>query len=99
MKDEYVSTEHLFLASLEVKNSDYARAAASLGLQPDDVLKALWEGSQVAMEKLVAGDPMAAKVYASFQSFYEGVRAYHHISEQAYINARDRVMDGHIVEP
>jgi hypothetical protein len=37
---------------------------------------------------------MAAKVYASFHSFYEGVRAYHHISEQAYINARDLVLEG-----
>ena len=66
---------------------------------PDDVLKALWEGSEVVMQNLVADDPMAAKVYASFQSFYDGVRAYHHISEQAYINARDRVMDGEPVEP
>jgi TRAP-type mannitol/chloroaromatic compound transport system substrate-binding protein len=66
---------------------------------PDDVLKALWEGSEVVMQNLVADDPMAAKVYASFQSFYDGVRAYHHISEQAYINARDRVMDGDPVEP
>ena len=41
------------------------------------------------MAKLVADDPMAAKIYASFDEFYEGVRDYHHISEQAYINARD----------
>ena len=61
---------------------------------PDDVLKALWEGSEVAMQELVASDPMAAKVYASFESFYQGVRAYHHISEQAYNNARDLVLDG-----
>ena len=35
----------------------------------------------------------AARVYASFKAFYDGVRAYHHISEQAYINARDKVLD------
>ena len=45
------------------------------------------------MQELVEKDPVAARVYASFQSFYEGVRAYHHISEQAYINARDKVLD------
>jgi hypothetical protein len=39
---------------------------------------------------------MAAKVYASFKSFYDGARAYHHISEQAYINARDVVMDSEL---
>ena len=33
---------------------------------PDDVLKALWMGTQEAMQKLVAQDPMAAKVYASY---------------------------------
>ena len=66
---------------------------------PDDVLQALWEGSETAMADLVANDPMAARVQASFQSFYDGVRAYHHISEQAYINARDLVMDGEVASP
>jgi len=60
---------------------------------PDDVLLALRRSSEKVMQELVADDPMAAKVYASFQSFYDGVRAYHHISEQAYINARDKVLD------
>ena len=60
---------------------------------PDDVLKALWEGTRVALDKLVASDPMAAKVYASYSDFYKGVRNYHHISEQAYINLRDVVLE------
>jgi TRAP-type mannitol/chloroaromatic compound transport system substrate-binding protein len=60
---------------------------------PDDVLRVLWQGTQDVMQKLVAEDPMAAKVYASFKVYYDGVREYHHISEQAYINARDVVMD------
>jgi TRAP-type mannitol/chloroaromatic compound transport system substrate-binding protein len=60
---------------------------------PDDVLAALWRGSEQAMQDLVAKDPMAAKVYASYKAFYDGVRSYHHISEQAYINARDTAMD------
>jgi hypothetical protein len=37
---------------------------------------------------------MAARVYESYKSFYDGARAYHHISEQAYINSRDKVLDG-----
>ena len=44
------------------------------------------------MKKLVESDPMAAKVYASYRKFYSGVRNYHHISEQAYINARDKAI-------
>jgi len=60
---------------------------------PDDVLKVLWQGTQDVMQQLIADDPMAAKVHASFKAYYDGVREYHHISEQAYINARDVVMD------
>ena len=58
---------------------------------PDDVLAALYAASDEAMRELVERDPMAATVYESFKPFYEGVREYHHISEQAYINARDQV--------
>ena len=66
---------------------------------PDEVLLALWRSSEEVMQQLVASDPMAAKVYASFKSFYDGARAYHHISEQAYINARDVVMDSELGPP
>ncbi len=60
---------------------------------PDDVLLELWRASEVVMQELVEKDPMAARVYASYKEFFDGVRAYHHISEQAYINARDIVLD------
>jgi TRAP-type mannitol/chloroaromatic compound transport system substrate-binding protein len=60
---------------------------------PDDVLLELWRASEVVMQELIAKDPMAARVYASYKEFLDGVRAYHHISEQAYTNARDMVLD------
>ena len=60
---------------------------------PDDVLLALYLASQEVMQELIEKDPMAAKVHRSFSDFYDGVRQYHHISEQAYINARDKVID------
>jgi TRAP-type mannitol/chloroaromatic compound transport system substrate-binding protein len=60
---------------------------------PDDVLLALYKASQDVMQELIGQDPMAARVYESYQLFYDGVRAYHHISEQAYINARDLAID------
>ena len=59
---------------------------------PDDVLAALYRGSVQAMQRLIAEDPLAAKVNASFKDFMDNVRAYHEISEQAYINARRDVM-------
>jgi TRAP-type mannitol/chloroaromatic compound transport system substrate-binding protein len=59
---------------------------------PDDVLALLKEKSDEVMARLVAGDPMARKVYASYREFLAAVRAYHAISEQAYINARTQVL-------
>ena len=56
------------------------------------MLEALWESSQKVMGELVSGDPLAARVYASYSEYYKGVRNYHHISEQAYINVRDVVL-------
>ncbi len=41
MQDEYVSTEHLFLAAVEEKSSALAEIGRALGLTPDAVLKAL----------------------------------------------------------
>ncbi len=41
MQDEYVSTEHLFLAAIEEKGTALAGFARELGLTPDAVLKAL----------------------------------------------------------
>ena len=41
MKDEYVSTEHLLLAAMQVEASPFREMARSLGLQEKDVLQAL----------------------------------------------------------
>ncbi len=41
MQDEYVSTEHLFLAAVQEKNTALAESGRELGLTPDAVLKAL----------------------------------------------------------
>ena len=56
------------------------------------MLQALWQGTRQQLDRLVAEDPVAAKVYASYRDFYKGARNYHHISEQAWINTRDEVL-------
>lgn len=84
MLDEYTARNNAALESLIEEGVQLRRL-------PDDVLLALWRGSQLVMENLVESDPMAAKVYESYRKFYKGARSYHHISEQAYINARDKV--------
>jgi TRAP-type mannitol/chloroaromatic compound transport system substrate-binding protein len=87
MLDEFTARNNAALQNLVTNHGVQLRRL------PDDVLLALYQSSEKVMKQLTANDPMAAKVYESYQSFYEGVRAYHHISEQAYINARDVVID------
>jgi TRAP-type mannitol/chloroaromatic compound transport system substrate-binding protein len=60
---------------------------------PDDVIIRLHESSEEALQDLAESDPLAKKVYASYRAFLQNVTAYHHISEQAYINARDLKRD------
>ena len=87
MLDEYTARNNRALQELVEKHGVQLRKL------PDDVLIALKQASRESVEELAASDPMAAKVYASFLGFYEGVKNYHHISEQAYINARDLEAD------
>ncbi|MEM6543383.1 MAG: TRAP transporter substrate-binding protein DctP [Pseudomonadota bacterium] len=86
MLDEFTARNNRALREMVEKHN------VKLRRLPDDVLEALYEGSERAMAKLVAKDPMAAKVYASFSRFLDDARAYHEISEQAYIDARRDVM-------
>lgn len=59
---------------------------------PDDVMDALYEQSQIAMQALMDSDPMAKKIAASYFAFADKVRTYHEISERAYLNGRDRLL-------
>ena len=59
---------------------------------PDDVMDALYENSQIAIQALVEADPMAEKIAASYFDFADKVRTYHEISERAYLNGRDRLL-------
>ncbi len=83
MLDEYTARNNRALTELvEVHGVKLRRL-------PDDVIIALKQAAREAVEELAASDPMAAEAYASFREFYDGVKNYHRISEQAYINARD----------
>ncbi|WP_236629877.1 TRAP transporter substrate-binding protein [Pseudohaliea rubra] len=86
MLDEFTARNNAALENL------VTRHAVKLRRLPDDVLALLEEKSREVLAKLVAGDPMARKVYDSYGDYLEAVRAYHGISEQAYINARSEVL-------
>ncbi len=57
---------------------------------PDSVMAALRKASSEAVAELAASDPAAERVYQSFKDFENGVVAYHKISEQAYMDARQQ---------
>jgi len=67
---------------------------------PEDVIIALHRESERILKELASADPMTAKVLASYEVFLRNVRAYHRISEQAYLNARDLkpLADGELVD-
>jgi TRAP-type mannitol/chloroaromatic compound transport system substrate-binding protein len=83
MLDEYTARNNRALTELVEEHG------VELRRLPDDVIIALHQAAQEAVEDLAANDPLAARVYTSFRQFFDGVKNYHHISEQAYINARD----------
>jgi TRAP-type mannitol/chloroaromatic compound transport system substrate-binding protein len=83
MLDEYTARSNASLSDLEANYSIKLRPL------PDDVLRTLHTASDEYLQEIATQDEMAAKVYKSWKAYADGVKKYHHISEQAYINARD----------
>ncbi len=83
MLDEYTARNNAALIELQTnKEIEFRRL-------PDDVIRALHRASDEYLRDLAASDAMSNKVYKSWKAYADGVRNYHHISEQAYLNARD----------
>jgi len=84
------------LDEFTARNNESLQQLLSAGTKlrplPDDILALLYEKSLVAMSALRGSDPMAEKIATSYDAFANSVRAYHEISERAYLNARDRVL-------
>lgn len=55
---------------------------------PDDVLKKIKTLSDEVVEEVAAKDQMTRKVYESFKKFRDQAKAWHAVSEQAYMKAR-----------
>ncbi|MBD2857649.1 TRAP transporter substrate-binding protein [Spongiibacter sp. KMU-158] len=83
MLDEYTARNNNALKELINKHH------VQLKKLPDDVIRALHKTSDAYLEELAQTDELTQRVYQSWKTFMEGAKAYHHISEQAYINARD----------
>lgn len=83
MLDEYTARNNNALQEL-VEQHD-----VQLRKLPDDVIRALHKTSDDYLAELAQTDELTQRVYTSWKQFLEGAKNYHHISEQAYINARD----------
>jgi TRAP-type mannitol/chloroaromatic compound transport system substrate-binding protein len=58
---------------------------------PREVLAELNGMTEELVAELVAEDPMAAKIYASFDAYRSKAKRWSAISEQAFLNARDSI--------
>lgn len=83
MLDEYTAANHKALKQLV---NEHGVIVKSL---PRDVLSALKIASQKVIAQKVAQDPQFAKIYASYSAFYDEVKKYHKLSEQAYYENRE----------
>lgn len=87
MLDEYTANNSRALTEL------VDRHGVEIRRFPDDVLAQLEAATREVLEKLAARDPMSARVYASQQAFMAEARRYQQISEDAYTDVRDRLVD------
>ena len=55
---------------------------------PDDVIDRLRSLSEQVVKEAAGDDPLAQEIYASYMQFLSDVKAWHEISEQAYLEVR-----------
>lgn len=92
MLDEFTARNNESLQSLLADGTQLRKL-------PDDVLQVLYDNAQVALADLTADDPMAQRIANSYAAFAKDVRAYHEISERAYLNVRDKVLPPVLMNP
>lgn len=82
MLSEYTARNNQALTTLQQKHNVDVRRL------PDDVLQRLYALSEEVVAEVASKDQDAKKVYESYRKFRTGVTAWHHLSEQAYMQAR-----------
>ena len=82
MLSEFTASNNAALTTLRTEHGVELRAL------PQDVIDRLREVSKTVVAESAQGDPLAEKIHRSYMTFLEQVRAYHKISEQAYLNLR-----------
>lgn len=83
MLSEFTARNNAALATLVDEHN------VELRRLPDDVIAQLRDASADVVAEAAQESELAKRIYDSYMAFLQDVRAYHAISEQAYINARD----------
>ena len=83
MLDEYTARNATALRTLQERHGIEPRPL------PKSVLRELRRASEEVLAELVRSDPKARRIYEHLQRYAEDVYAYHRISEQAYLEARE----------
>ena len=84
MLDEYLAKNNQALTELvEVHGVELRRL-------PDDVIEEFREISNKILDDLAKEDETIAKVYESYLNFKKNVSAYHEISEDAFVESRNK---------
>jgi len=84
MLDEYTARNNHALKELVEKHNVQLRA------YPEDVLLKLRDLSDEVLADVASKDPMTQKVYESFKAYKQNVMEYHSLTEQAFLNARNK---------
>lgn len=82
MLDEYTARNHIALKQLIEEHG------VNVLPLPEDVLVALKKATATVVEREIQEDKDFARIYESYQVFFEGVKIYHDLSEKAYYENR-----------
>lgn len=82
MLDEYTARNHIAMQQLITEHGVQVKSL------PQDVMQALKVASEKVVAAKVAEDSNFADIYASYDAFYQQVKKYHALSEQAYYENR-----------
>jgi TRAP-type mannitol/chloroaromatic compound transport system substrate-binding protein len=84
MLDEYLAKNNQALTELVNVHG------VELRKLPDDVIEEFRKISNKILDDLAKEDPTIAKVYDSYLNFKNNVSAYHQISEDAFVESRNK---------
>lgn len=82
MLDEYTNANFLAMQQLIEEHGVQVKTL------PQDVMVALRKATDEVIAQKRAEDPMFEKIYADYETFFNGVKEYHAVSEQAYYENR-----------